>query len=41
MQLPADPCGTQTYGEVEDYSVNIKAPTFITAVTPASGFVAS
>jgi primosomal replication protein N len=36
----ANPCGSQTYGEVEDYSVNIKAPTFITAVVPASGFVA-
>ncbi len=34
------PCGTQTYGEVEDYTVVIKAPTFITAVVPASGLVA-
>ncbi len=37
----ANACGSQTYGEVEDYSVNIKAPTFITAVVPASGFVAA
>ncbi len=37
----ANPCGSQTWGEVEDYSVNIKAPTFITAVVPASGFVAA
>jgi len=36
----ANPCGTQTYGEVEDYSVNIKAPTFITNVAPASGLLA-
>jgi hypothetical protein len=35
------PCGNTTYGEVEDYSVTIKAPTFITAVAPASGFVAA
>ena len=35
------PCGTTTYGETEDYSVNIMSPTFITAVTPASGFVAA
>jgi hypothetical protein len=32
-------CGTTSFGEVEDYTVNIKAPSFITAVVPASGFV--
>ncbi|MBK6348273.1 MAG: hypothetical protein IPF68_20485 [Bacteroidales bacterium] len=36
----ADPCGTQTYGEVEDYQVIIKAPTFIVSVVPASGYIA-
>ena len=36
----ANPCGTQTYGEVEDYSVYIKLPSFVTQVVPASGFVA-
>ena len=35
----ANPCGSQTYGEVEDYNVNIKAPTFITNVAPAAAFV--
>ncbi len=34
------PCGSQTFGEVEDYAVNIKDLTFITAVAPAEGFVA-
>lgn len=33
-------CGNTTYGSVEDYTVVIKAPTFITAVVPAQGFVA-
>lgn len=36
-----DPCATATWGEVEDYTVNLKAPSFITAVAPASGFVAA
>lgn len=36
-----NPCATFTWGEVEDYTVNIKAPSFITAVAPASGFVAA
>jgi hypothetical protein len=33
------PCGTTQFGEVEDYTINIMQPTFITAVVPASGFV--
>ncbi len=35
------PCGNTQYGEVEDYTINIKQPTFITSVAPASGMVAS
>jgi len=37
----ANPCGSQTYGEVEDYTVVLKAPSFITQVAPAAGFVAT
>ena len=33
------PCGTSSYGEVEDYSVNVAMPSFITRVVPASGTV--
>ena len=37
----ANACGSQTYGEVEDYTVNLKAPSFITQVVPAQGLVAA
>ncbi|NVO21627.1 MAG: carboxypeptidase regulatory-like domain-containing protein [Bacteroidetes bacterium] len=33
------PCGNTAYGEVEDYTVNIISPSFITDVIPASGTV--
>lgn len=36
----ATPCGTQTYGEVEDYSVNLRIPSFIINVLPAAGTIA-
>ncbi|NVO21063.1 MAG: carboxypeptidase regulatory-like domain-containing protein [Bacteroidetes bacterium] len=39
--LAANACGSQTYGEVEDYHVNLKAPSFVTAVAPATGTVAA
>jgi len=35
-----NPCGSQTYGEVEDYTVRVMAPTFVTNVAPAFGYVA-
>jgi len=35
------PCGTTTYGSVEDYTVVIKSPTFITNVVEAMGGVAA
>jgi hypothetical protein len=38
--LAANPCNSQTYGEVEDYAVNLKVASFITAVAPINGFVA-
>ncbi len=35
------PCGTTSFGDVEDYTVMVANPTFITAVTPAAGQVAA
>ncbi len=34
-------CGTQSYGEVEDYAINIKLLTFISNVDPIEGTVAA
>jgi hypothetical protein len=31
------PCGTTQYGEVEDYTLNLREPSFITSVNPPSG----
>ncbi len=33
------PCGVTAYGEVEDYTVNLHGPHFITQVSPASGII--
>jgi len=34
------PCDTTQYGEVEDYTLVLREPTFITEVTPVAGFIA-
>jgi len=33
------PCGTQTFGEVEDYTLNVTGGSFITIVNPNQGYV--